>query len=130
MKKEGFHHLDHPAFKKHKITLGQKASDLMTKIIGSWRFIIFLLVILLGWIIMNGYALVAYELGKPFDPFPFILLNLVVGCLGVLYTPIILMSQNRQAQKDRIKLEYDYEINKKSEKEIQEIKKLLLKKSR
>jgi uncharacterized membrane protein len=126
MKREEFQHLNHPAFKK-KITLGQKASDIVTDIIGSWGFIVLILAILLGWIIMNGYVFVAYELGTPFDPAPFILLNLVVGCLSAIYTPIILMSQNRQAHKDRLKAEYDYQINKKAEREIQEIKKLLLK---
>lgn len=126
MKKEKLQHLNHSVFRK-KVTFGQKASDVLTKILGSWGFIIFLTTFLLTWVIGNGYALIEYELGKPFDPFPFILLNLVVGCLGAIYTPIILMSQNRQAHKDRLKAEYDYQINKKSEKEIEEIKRLLLK---
>ncbi|MDD5012240.1 MAG: DUF1003 domain-containing protein [Candidatus Nanoarchaeia archaeon] len=126
MKKEEFHHLEHPIFRHHRRTFGQKASDVVTKIIGSWGFILSLISILLTWIIINGYIFIEYELGEPFDPAPFILLNLVVGCLGVIYTPIILMSQNVQSQKDRLKMEYDYQINKKSEREIREIKKLLL----
>lgn len=76
---------------------------------------------------MNGYALIEYELGKPFDPYPFILLNLCLSCLAAIHTPIILMSQNRQVQKDRLKMEYDYQINKKAEKEIREIKEILMK---
>jgi uncharacterized membrane protein len=122
MKKEEF---QHPILKR-KPTFGQKASDIVARIIGSWGFILSLFAILIGWITINGYVLIEYELGKPFDPAPFILLNLVVGCLSVIYTPIILMSQNRQAQKDRIKMEFDYQLNKKAEREIQEIKKLLL----
>lgn len=129
-KEERFQHLSHPTFRRHRITFGEKASDFLTKSLGSWGFIISLFLFLLTWVITNGYALVEYELGKPFDPFPFILLNLIVGCLGVIYTPIILMSQNRQAQKDRIKTEYDYEINKKAEREIREIKELLLKRKK
>jgi len=132
MKKRGkFEHQEHPIFKKHaKRTFGEKASDVLTRIIGSWGFIIFISIFLSGWIILNGYALVIYETGKPFDPHPFILLNLIVGCLSAVYTPIILMSQNRQAHKDRVKAEYDYQINKKAEKEIREIKELLLKHSK
>jgi uncharacterized membrane protein len=126
MKRERLQSLNHPIFKK-KRTFGQRASDIVTGIIGSWGFIIFILTLLLGWILLNGYVFVEYELGNPFDPAPFILLNLVVGCLSAIYTPIILMSQNQQAHKDRLKAEYDYQINKKSEKEIREIKALLLK---
>ncbi len=126
MKREEFQHLSHPVFRK-RITFGEKASDMLTKFLGSWGFIIFLFTFLSTWVIMNGYALIEYELGKPFDPFPFILLNLIVGCLSAIYTPIILMSQNRQAKKDRIKTEYDYQINKKAEKEIREIKEMLMK---
>jgi len=133
MKKEDrqfFQHLEHPLFKHHKRTLGEKAADILTKIIGSWGFIIVLTLFLSGWIIINGYFLIEYKLGNPLDPFPFILLNLFVGCLSAIYTPIILMSQNREAKKDRIKMEYDYQINKKSEKEIREIKEILMKRKR
>lgn len=124
-RKDGkFQHLSHPLFKK-RITFGQKASDILTRIVGSWGFILSMSVFLIGWMIINGYALIEYELGKPFDPYPFILLNLVLSCLATVYTPLILMSQNRHAEKDRIKAEYDYQINKKAEKEIREIKELL-----
>jgi len=60
--------------------------------------------------------------GKTWDPYPFILLNLVLSCLAAVQAPIILMSQNRESQKDRIRAQYDYAVNKKAEKEIQEIK--------
>ncbi len=131
MKKEeiNFKHLDDPVFKIHKIrrTLGQKAADKVTEITGSWGFILFLFMMLLTWIISNSYFLIKYAQG-PFDPYPFIFLNLILACLSVIQAPIILMSQNREAQKDRIKTEYDYQINKKAEKEIQEIKELLKRK--
>ena len=106
---------------KHKLTFGQKTTDLLTKWAGSWFFIISLVLFLIVWMILNTYFLLNY-LQKPFDPFPFILLNLILSCLTALLAPIILMSQNRTAQKDRIRTEYDYQIDKKAEKEIREIK--------
>ncbi|VVB82793.1 Uncharacterised protein [uncultured archaeon] len=131
MKKEEikFKHLEDPAFKVHhsRRTFGQKAADKVTEITGSWGFILFLFVILLAWVAVNSYFLVKYSQG-PFDPYPFVFLNLVLACLAVIQAPIILMSQNREAQKDRIKNEYDYQVNKKAEEEIREIKELLRRK--
>ncbi len=106
-------------------TFGQKAADKLTKWAGSWLFIILFILFLFMWIFINGYFLVKYKQGNPFDPYPFILLNLALSCLAAIQAPVILMSQNRQAEKDRIKAEYDYAINRKAEKEIQEIKKML-----
>jgi len=111
-------------------TFGQKASDALTKWAGSWAFILSLFALLAVWMIINGYFWIRYQLGKPFDPYPFILLNLVLSCLAAVQAPIILMSQNRQIQRDRIKTEFDYRINKKAEKEIREIKNLLLNRRR
>ncbi len=91
-------------------TLGQKAADALTKWAGSWTFILIFLFFLLIWILINGYFLVQYEKGNPFDPYPFILLNLALSCLAAIQAPIILMSQNRHAEKDRIKVEYDYAV--------------------
>ena len=108
-------------------TSGQKAADKLTTFAGSWTFIISFCVFLVIWIIINGYFLVQYETGNPWDPYPFILLNLALSCLAAIQAPIILMSQNRQAQKDRVKAEYDYTINKKAEREIREIKTILMK---
>ncbi len=71
---------------------------------------------------MNGFFLIKSLSSSPWDPFPFILLNLILSTLAALQAPIILMSQNRQAQIDRIRMEYDYTVDKKAEKEIQEIK--------
>ena len=111
-------------------TFGQRAADWTSKWIGSWVFIIFFLIVLAAWIYVNLNFLIQYNLGTPWDPYPFILLNLVLSCVAAIQAPIILMSQNRQTQRDRIKAENDYKINKKAEKEIQEIKELLLKRRR
>ncbi len=111
-------------------TFGQRASDWTSKWIGSWVFIIFFLIVLATWIYVNLNFLIQYNLGIPWDPYPFILLNLVLSCVAAIQAPIILMSQNRQTQRDRIKAENDYKINKKAEEEIREIKELLMKRRR
>ncbi|MFH1327164.1 MAG: DUF1003 domain-containing protein [archaeon] len=109
-------------FKSSGSTIGQKAADKLTIWAGSWSFILVFLLIIVVWIAVNIYAWVG-----EWDPYPFILLNLVLSCLAAIQAPIILMSQNRQTQRDRLKSEYDYRIDKKAEREIQEIKKLLQK---
>lgn len=101
-------------------TLGQKAADNVTKWVGSWTFIISFTIFFILWIAENIYAWI----GK-WDPYPFILLNLVLSCIAALQAPVILMSQNRQAQMDRLKSEYDYRIDKTAEREIREMKKQL-----
>lgn len=103
-------------------TIGQKASDAMTKWAGGWTFIIIFLVFIFLWMGTNIYAWV-----EGWDPYPFILLNLVLSTIAAIQAPIILMSQNRVAQRDRLKAEYDYRINKKAEQEIREIKEILRK---
>jgi uncharacterized membrane protein len=108
-------------------TFGQKSADVLTKWAGSWTFILSLFVLLVVWMLINGYFLIQYKTGNPFDPYPFILLNLILSCLAAIQAPIILMSQNRQTQRDRLKEEYDHRINKKAEEEIRQIKRLLLK---
>ena len=109
-------------------TLGQRAADRLTKAAGSWTFIILFLVFIVLWMYFNVNILIQYQLGQPWDPYPFILLNLVLSCLAAIQAPVILMSQNRQTQRDRIKLAHDHEINKKAEQEIREIKELLIRK--
>jgi uncharacterized membrane protein len=111
----------HPS-KKTKTTLGQNTADFMTKWAGSWTFIITFFIFLGAWMALNTYYWFQYMQGDPFDPFPFILLNLILSCLAAIQAPIILMSQNRQGQKDRLKAEYDYQVNRKAEKEIRELK--------
>jgi uncharacterized membrane protein len=119
--KNHFVKLGHPNFRVYR-TFGQKASDFLTKWAGSWYFILGFLVFLILWIIMNTSWIF---LGSKWDPKPFILLNLILSCLAAIQAPIILMSQNRQSQKDRLKAEYDYAINRKAEKGIREIKDML-----
>lgn len=109
---------------KHKLTFGQKTADILTKWAGSWFFIISFILFLIIWVTLNTYFLLNYS-RKSFDPFPFILLNLILSCIAALEAPVILMSQNRVAQRDRIRTEYDYQIDKKAEKEIREIKQQL-----
>ena len=115
-----------PNFRAAK-TVGQRASDKLTKWAGSWTFI-FLFFFFIGvWMFFNGYYVIQYKQGEPFDPYPFILLNLALSCLAAIQAPVILMSQNRQAQRDRLKADFDYRINRKAEQEIRQIKNLLQK---
>ena len=120
---------NHPISKIQK-TFGQKSADWIAKWAGSWTFIIGFFIFLGIWITLNVYFLIDYKIGKPWDPYPFILLNLVLSCLAAIQAPVILMSQNRVTQRDRLKAEYDYAINKKAEQEIREIKNLLLNRRR
>lgn len=103
---------------KRKLSLGQRAADFLTKWAGSWAFILTFLIFLTLWMIANVLMWINH-----WDPYPFILLNLVLSCIAALQAPIILMSQNRSNQRDRLRAEYDYQVNRKAEKEIQEIKK-------
>ncbi len=124
-KVNNLNHKGNPIFRIPK-TFGQKASDLIAKWAGSWTFIIAFFVFIGLWMSTNGYFLLRYVKNGVIDPFPFILLNLALSCLAAIQAPVILMSQNRQIQRDRTKAEFDYRINRKSEKEIREIKNLLL----
>lgn len=98
------------------ITFGQRAADTVARFGGSWAFIILFAIVLVVWVVLNSYILVNY--GKDFDPYPYILLNLFLSMLASIQAPIILMSQNRQAEKDRLNAEHDYEVNLKAELEI------------
>lgn len=98
------------------ITMGQKAADAVAAFGGSWTFITLFAAILVVWVSLNSFILVRYD--KIFDPYPFILLNLFLSMLAAVQAPIILMSQNRQAEKDRLHAEHDYEVNLKAELEI------------
>lgn len=110
---------NHPVI-KHKLTLGQKAADKLTLFAGSWTFIFLVGIFIIIWVYLNITAYV-----RNWDPWPFIILNLCLSCLAAIQAPIILMSQNREAQRDRLRAEYDYRVNKKAEKEIQDIQKQL-----
>ena len=115
---EKSHVITHP--NKLPTTFGQRAADNLTKLAGSWAFIISFLIILIIWILLNVYAWV-----NSWDPYPFILLNLVLSCIAAIQAPIILMSQNRESQIDRQRAEYDYTVNIKAEKEIEQIQRQL-----
>ncbi|MEG2929662.1 MAG: DUF1003 domain-containing protein [Oscillospiraceae bacterium] len=97
-------------------TFGESAADTLAHFAGSWVFVIAFVVILVGWIVAN-----IYFLSSPFDPYPFILLNLVLSCIAALQAPLIMMSQNRQEHKDRKRAQSDYKINLKSEIIIEDI---------
>lgn len=99
-----------------RTTLGQRAADAVASFGGSWAFITLFAVILVIWVGLNSFILVKYD--KIFDPYPYILLNLFLSMLAAIQAPIILMSQNRQAEKDRLNAEHDYEVNLKAELEI------------
>ena len=98
-----------------KITFGDRVADMVAAFGGSWKFIITFTSIMAVWMLFN----LLY--GKPFDPFPFILLNLALSALAALQAPVIMMSQNRQDAKDRIRSEADYRVNVKAEVEIAEL---------
>lgn len=96
------------------LNLGQRLADKIAKFGGSWSFIIFFMSFILVWIVVN----LVWLAGKGFDPFPFILLNLILSCIAAMQAPVIMMSQNRQEEKDRQRSRNDYMINLKSELEI------------
>ncbi|UCF94221.1 MAG: DUF1003 domain-containing protein [Desulfobacterales bacterium] len=99
------------------LSFGEFLADRLAAFGGSWTFLIVFGGILLGWIGVNTAAL----LSKPFDPYPYILLNLVLSCLAAIQAPVIMMSQNRQEAKDRLRSEHDYRINLKAELEIRHL---------
>ena len=100
---------------KEFITRGQSISDHVAKFGGSWAFIISFFIVLIVWILFNTLTPVRDN----FDPYPFILMNLILSCIAALQAPIIMMSQNRQEEKDRKRSENDYLVNMKAEVEIQ-----------
>jgi len=103
-------------FEKRR-TLGERMADGLAAFGGSWTFLILFALFLLLWIVMNSALLYV----KPVDPYPFIFLNLLLSCLAAIQAPIIMMSQNRQEAKDRLRSQHDYQINLKSELEIRHL---------
>lgn len=99
------------------LTKGQKISDKVARFGGSWRFIILFGIVLTAWIVFNVVTITKYA----FDPYPFILMNLILSCIAALQAPIIMMSQNRQEEKDRMRSENDYLVNLKAEMEIRSL---------
>ena len=99
-----------------KETFGQKAADKMAAFAGSWTFILTFTGVLVLWIVFNNLAAL-----RAFDPYPFILLNLVLSCVAAIQAPLIMMSQNRQEEKDRQRAENDYKVNLKTEIMIEDL---------
>ncbi|HNW59009.1 MAG TPA: DUF1003 domain-containing protein [bacterium] len=99
------------------LTAGQRLADRIAALGGSWGFIGIFMGILLLWIAVNSTALLI----KPFDPFPYILLNLMLSCIAAIQAPIIMMSQNRQEARDRLHAQHDYQVNLKAELEIRQL---------
>ncbi|MBL8658476.1 MAG: DUF1003 domain-containing protein [Rhodospirillales bacterium] len=104
---------------EQNLTFGQRVADRVAAFGGSWTFIILFMSILVGWIILNSIILI--RLGDTFDPYPYILLNLVLSMLAAFQAPIIMMSQNRQAARDRADQQHDYEVNLKTEMELMQL---------
>jgi uncharacterized membrane protein len=100
-----------------QLTTGQRMADKIADFGGSWPFIGIFGVVLLLWMLLNSITFIT----KPFDPYPFIFLNLILSCLAAIQAPIIMMSQNRQEERDRIQAEHDYQINLKAELEIRHL---------
>jgi uncharacterized membrane protein len=100
-----------------KLTFGERLSDHIAEFGGSWKFLITFGAVLLIWIAINGVLLVTHA----FDPYPFILLNLILSCLAAVQAPIIMMSQNRAEARDRLRAENDYKVNLKAELEIRHL---------
>ena len=98
-------------------SLGLRLADRVASFGGSWTFIIIFMIVLVAWIAINTVVL----LKKPFDPYPYILLNLVLSCIAAIQAPVILMSQNRQEEKDRVRADHDYRVNLKAEFEIRSL---------
>ncbi|PYJ69633.1 MAG: hypothetical protein DME76_08345 [Verrucomicrobia bacterium] len=102
---------------ERKLTFGERLSDHIAEFGGSWRFLISFGAVLLIWIAINGVVLAT----RAFDPYPFILLNLILSCLAAVQAPIIMMSQNRAEARDRLRAENDYKVNLKAELEIRHL---------
>ena len=97
-----------------KLTFGQRLSDSIARFGGSWKFIILFMSFLILWMIVN----IIFLATRAFDPYPFILLNLILSCIAAIQAPVIMMSQNRQEEKDRMRSLHDYQVNLKAEVEI------------
>lgn len=100
-----------------KLSFGQRLADHIATFGGSWNFIIVFSAILSVWVLVNSYVLVV----RPFDPYPYILLNLMLSALAALQAPVIMMSQNRQEDRDRLRAMHDYQVNLKAELEIRQL---------
>lgn len=103
---------------ERELTFGERIADRFSELIGSWSFIIWFIVLMTIWIVLNIYTIFFV----PVDPYPFILLNLILSCVAAIQAPVIMMSQGRQAKKDKLSADMDYKINMKAELQIQDIR--------
>jgi uncharacterized membrane protein len=103
------------------LTLGGRVADRVAEFGGSWTFVSIFFLFIALWMVINLYQLITIKPGEAIDPFPFILLNLVLSCLAAIQAPIIMMSQNRQEQRDRLRSQQDYQVNLKAELEIRHL---------
>ncbi len=101
----------------HQMGLGDRLAASIARGVGSWKFILIFSLVLVAWVGVNTISLVMH----PLDPFPFTFLNFVLSCLAAIQAPVIIMSQNRQAAKDRVSAELDFQVNKKAEMQIQSL---------
>jgi uncharacterized membrane protein len=99
------------------LRIGERVADKVALFGGSWTFIILFFIFILLWLLINTFLLIK----KPFDPYPFILLDLILSCLAAIQAPIIMMSQNRQESKDRARSKNDYRVNLKAELEVRQL---------
>ncbi len=104
---------------KNQLSFGDRMADKLAKYAGSWRFVLLFIGMMATWIIINVVT------ARPFDAFPFILLNLLLSCVAAIQAPVIMMSQNRQEKKDRLRAQNDYKVNVKSELIIEDLHKKL-----
>jgi len=104
-----------------QLSFGERLADKVAEFGGSWKFIFLFLAFLLAWMLFNTFVLVA----RAYDPYPYILLNLILSCIAALQAPVIMMSQNRMAAKDREQAKHDYEVNIKAELEILQLQEKL-----
>ena len=102
---------------EQSVTFGQRLADHVASFGGSWTFIVFFVAVLLAWIGVNSIAAIQ----RPFDPYPYILLNLILSCLAAIQAPVIMMSQSRMEARDRLRSENDYQVNLKAELEIRHL---------
>lgn len=115
-----------PIRKKQPLTLGQRWADRITRWAGSWTFISLFMLVLFVWIGVNVYLIIRVSEEAAFDPYPFILLNLFLSCVAAIQAPVILMSQNRDVERDRRRAELDYYVNRRAEREIKVLQKEIL----
>ena len=115
----------HPANIRHMgadRTVGERVADLVAGLVGSWPFIIVQSTLLMLWIVVNVVVIRDWLHGKPFDPYPFILLNLMLSFQAAYTGPVVLMSQNREAARDRDEAEHDYDVNEEALEILKEVR--------